>query len=230
MKTLLIQFIIASILVVSFGACKKEVYPEELQFLVVDSFTRKPISNASVYLYKVWQHPVKIGDNSTEKDWFPEYGRKHMSEKQEGKTDENGKVTFSQEHKKYLYILPGFKAEGYQMTSFDTLQKFKKKNADDAYYTIALVPYIKTTFIIKSHVPGFDTDSVVFASSDKQAICHGKNIDGKLEVFSNSIAGDSSASVWYTASIFRNGKKSVLCNSVKSYFNKDNTFEINVDL
>ena len=115
MKTLIIKSIVIIILLASFAACKKEVYPEEIQFLVIDSFTRKPIPNATINLVKVWQHPVKIGNNASDGDWFPEYGRKHMQELQKGITNKKGKVSFQQEHKKYLYILPGASAEGYQM-------------------------------------------------------------------------------------------------------------------
>jgi hypothetical protein len=229
MKKLIIKLIFALILMAAFGACKKEAYPEELQFIVIDSFTRKPISNATVYLYKVWRHPVKIGNHANEADWFPEYGRKHMTEYQEGNTNEDGIVTFSQNHKQYLYILPAVYAQGYQRPSLDTLSKMGSKKIKGTYYTLALNSLIKTTFVIKSHTQGFEKDSVVFSSNDKVMVYHGKGIDEKFEVFTSNPYSPYS-NVWYTASIYRNGKKGVLCNSVKSYPNQENTFEINVDL
>jgi len=211
-----------------FGSCKKEVYPDELQFLVVDSFSRKPISNATINLYKVWQHPTKMGNNAQDGDWFPEYGRKHMSENQTGHTDENGFAKFDQAHKKYLYVIPGVVAEGYQMPVLDTLKKLSKKEANKSY-TIALVPMIKTSFILKSHVPGNESDSVVFSSCDKLKVVFGKNINARLDVYTSSYE-DNFSNVWYTASVYRKGEKNVLCGSVKSYLNRVNEHEINVDL
>jgi hypothetical protein len=48
MKTLIIKSILFAILLAGFAACKKEVYPDQLHFLVIDSFTREPISNAII--------------------------------------------------------------------------------------------------------------------------------------------------------------------------------------
>lgn len=228
MKNLIIKLFLASILLSSFGSCKKDVYPDELKFIVIDSFSRKPISNATINLYKIWQHPTKLANNAQDGDWFPEYGRKWIKENQKGVTDENGIAKFEQAHKKYLYVIPGISADGYQMPVLDTLKKFNKKEANKVY-TIALLPLIKTSFILKSHTPGYETDSVVFSSCDKLKVAYGKNINERLEVYTSSYT-DNYSTIWYTALIYRNGKKSVLCSSVKSYRNRVNEFEINVDL
>ena len=92
MKTLIIKTLLFAILLAGFAACKKEGYPDQLDFVVIDSFTREPIPNAKVHLYKVWQHPTKMANNAKDGAWFPDYGRKHMEEMQTGTTDENGKV------------------------------------------------------------------------------------------------------------------------------------------
>lgn len=229
MKTVIAKIFLFTIILAAIGSCKKDVYPEQIQFLVIDSFSRQPISGATINLYKVWQHPIKIGDNSKKGDWFPEYGRKHMTETQVGFTDEYGRVTFKQEHKKYLYILPSAQAEGYQLSNIDTLAKISKKKVDNAVYTIAMRPMIKATFVLKSKMPGLDKDSVVFSSSGKEIIAHGKNIDERLEVLvSNSI--EPYATIWYGGIIYRNGKKVTLCHYVVAYPNDTNVFNINIDI
>lgn len=228
MKKLIIYLFVSTGILSIFGSCKKEVYPDELQFLVVDSFSRKPISNATINLYKVWQHPTKMGNNAQDGDWFPEYGRKHMSENQTGHTDENGLAKFDQAHKKYLYVIPGVAAEGYQMPILDTLKKFNKKAANKPY-TFALIPMIKTSFIIKSFSPGFETDSVVFSSCDQKIVAYGKNINKRLDVYTSTYDYNYSI-VWYNATIYRKGKTNVICSSVKSYLNRLNEHEVNVDL
>jgi len=229
MKKLIIKSVLFAVIAAGFVTCKKEVYPEELQFLVIDSFTRKPIANATIQLIKVWRHPVKIGDNAKRDTWFPDYGRKHMIEMQSGITGSKGKLTLPQEHKKYLYILPGVSAEGYQMPSLDTLKEFKKDRANGAIYKFVMTPLIKTTFIFKSHKVGNASDSVVFSSSNKVKVMHGAQIDDRLEVYnSNSI--DPYAKVWYGGTIYRNGSKRAICHYVVSYPNNTNEFVINIDL
>jgi hypothetical protein len=229
MKTFIIKSILFLLLLAGFTACKKEVYPEQLQFLVIDSYTKKPIENATVELIKVWQHPVKLANNASSDAWFPEYGRKHMQELQTGITDENGKVSFTQEHKKYLYIIPGVIAEGYQLPKLDTLDKFKKKNANGNIYTIPLQALIKTTFIFKSNIAGFISDSVVFSAGDKVKVMRGANINDQMEVLSLN-TGDLNTKIWYAGTIHRRGKKQTLCDYVISQPNANNVFTINIDI
>ncbi len=229
MKTLIIKSLVFIMLLASFAACKKEVYPEELHFKVIDIYTRKPIPNATVQLLKVWQHPVKVGNNAKNGAWFPDYGRKHMQEMQTGITDNEGKVSFTQEHKKYLYILPGASAEGFQLAQLDTLDKFSKKKADGSVYTIEMQAKVKTTFVFKSNMSGFETDSVVFSSCGSLKVMHGAYMEDQLVVYtSNSI--DPYSKVWYTASIYRRGKKVTLCHYVISHPNAENVFPINIDI
>jgi hypothetical protein len=229
MKTTIIKLIMFAFILSVFSACKKEVYPEELKFLVVDSLTKKPIPNATIQLIKVWRHPIKIGDNSQSGDWFPSYGRKQIQEIQSGTTDSKGRLTLTQEHKKYLSIVPGAMAEGYQMHRLDTLETFSKEKAKQAVYRIALMPLIKTSFIFKSHVPGFETDSVVFSSSNKVKVMRGAMINDRLEVYtSNNIYPYSK--VWYAGTIYRNGKKLSICNYVVAYPQDNNEFDINIDI
>ena len=229
MKSFMLKSLLYILLLVNFTACKKEVYPEELQFLVIDSYTKKPVPNAMVQLIKVWQHPVKMGNNAKPGAWFPDYGRKHMQEMQTGFTDEYGKVSFTQDHKKYLYIIPGVEADGYQLPALDTLDKFKKKNADGNVYTIPLQAMIKTTFIFKSNKAGFSNDSVVFSSCDKVKVMRGATIDDRLEVLSFNTT-DPYAKIWYGGTIVRNGKKQTLCHYVISRPNANNVFTINIDI
>jgi hypothetical protein len=229
MKTLIIKSIVFIMLLASFAACKKEVYPEELHFIVIDSYTRKPIPNATVQLLKVWQHPLKLGNNAKDGAWFPDYGRKHMQETQTGITDKEGKVSFTQDHKKYLYIIPGASADGFQLPKLDTLDKFSKKKADGSVYTIEMQAKVKTTFVFKSNMSGFDTDSVVFSSCDSLKVMRGAYMDDQLVVYtSNSI--DPYSKVWYTANIYRRGKKVTRCHYVISHPNSDNVFPINIDI
>lgn len=229
MKTIRIKSCFIVLLMLGFTACKKEVYPEELQFLVVDTYSKKPIANAKVQLFKVWRHAYKIGNNAKKDAWFADYGRKEIYENQVGFTDKNGKVNFTQEHRKYLCIVPGVFADGYQMNNPDTLDKFRKKNADDAVYTIEVAPKVKTTFIFKSITAGWDSDSVVFSSNEKKLVMKGAQIDNKLEVYTNQYA-DEKCMVWYGGTISRKGKKVTLCSYVYSYPNKNNEFVIDVDL
>jgi hypothetical protein len=230
MKQTLIKIIFFAIILAGFAACKKEVYPEELHFIVIDSFTRKPIANAAVYLSKTWQNPRKIGNNAQAGDWFPEYGRKHMIETQTGNTNNEGKISFSQDHKKYLYIIPSAIAEGYQMPVLDTLRKFRKKNANDAVYEIVMQPMVKTTFIFKSQTVGVETDSLLFSSCDKVKVMRGAQIDDSLVVYTRNYIGELNTNVWYGGNISRNGKKQTLCSYVVSQVNKNNAFRINIDL
>jgi hypothetical protein len=229
MKKLIIKPIVFIMLLASFAACKKEVYPDELHFLVIDSYTRKPIPNATVQLLKVWQHPVKVGNNAKDGDWFPDYGRKHMQEMQEGKTDKNGKLSLTQDHKKYLYIIPGAMAEGYQLPDLDTLSKFSKKAADGSVYTIEMQAKIKTTFVFKTNMTGYSSDSVVFSSCDSLKVMRGAYMDDKLEVYTSNFI-DPYSKVWYTVNIYRRGKKVTKCHYVYSYPNAYNVFPINIDI
>jgi len=210
-------------------ACKKEVYPEDLHFLVIDSFTRNPIPNATVQLVKVWKHPSKLANNAKDDAWFPKYGRKEVSEIQTAITDENGKVSFTQAHKNYMYIVPGVVADGYQMVALDTLKKLNKKQIKDGVYTIALQAKIKTTFIFKSHFSGFESDSVVFSSCDKVKVMHGANIDDRLEVYISNY-NEPSVKVWYGGTVYRAGKKETLCHYVVAIPNAKNEFLIDIDL
>lgn len=228
MKNILIKTLFLFIFASATYGCKKEVYPEELHFLVVDSFTRNPIPNATVQLVKVWRHPVKMGNNAKDDAWFPKYGRKHINEIQTAVTDENGKVSFMQEHKNYLYILPGAMADGYQIADLDTLKKIKK-HSKDAVYTIALQPKIKTTFIFKSHSIGNEKDSIVFSSCDKIKVMKGANIDDRLEVYISNF-NEPSVKVWYGGTVYRAGKKETLCDYVVAKPNAKNEFNIDIDL
>jgi hypothetical protein len=229
MKTLIYKLTILMGLMVVFAACKKEVYPEELNFKVIDSFTRKPIPNATVQLVKIWRHPIKIGNNAKDGDWFPEYGRKHMQEIQIGLTDKNGKVSFNQDHKNYLYIIPGATADGYQGKSLDTLSKFDKKKADGVVYTLEMDAKVKTTFVFKSNMTGFNSDSVVFSSCDSVKVMRGAIINDKLVVYSSNYT-EPYSKVWYTANIFRRGKKVTRCHYVISHPNVDNVIPISIDI
>jgi hypothetical protein len=229
MKKIIFKSIFFILLLASIAACKKEVYPEELHFKVIDSYTQKPIPNATVQLLKVWRHPVKVGNNAKDDAWFPEYGRKHMEEIQVGTTDQYGKVSFSQDHKNYLYIIPGAIANGYQSPLLDTLHKVSKKKDDSEVYLIEMKVKIKTTFLFKSYTTGFNTDSVVFASSEHLKVMHGANIDDTIEIYTAN-STDPYSKVWYTVDIYRNGKKQTICHYVKSYPNAENVFPINIDI
>lgn len=227
MKTIALCIISTIMLACSLG-CKKTEYPQTLEFVVIDSFSRLPIRNASVELIKVWRDPVKIGDNSTEGDWFPEYGRKLHTEIQSGKTNEQGKLIVEQKDRNYLYIIPGVVAEGYQMKRLDTLFKPHKNSGDSYTYTLVLQPKIRTSFILKSHTQGMEHDSVVFTSCDAVKVLHGAQMNDRLEVMSSNYS-EAYCKVWYAANIYRNGEHKILCSSVISYPNKKNEFEINID-
>lgn len=229
MKTHIIQSILFIMLSGCFTACKKEVYPEQLQFLVIDAYTKKPVPNATVELTKVWQHPVKWANNAGSDAWFPDFGRKHMQELQTGITDKNGNVSFTQDHKKYLYIIPAVIADGYQLPKLDTLDKFKKKNANGNIYTIPLQALIKTTFVFKSSIAGFNSDSVIFSVGDKVKVMHGANINDYLEIQTLN-ASELYTKIWYGGSIKRRGKKQTLCDYVISKPNANNVFTINIDI
>lgn len=229
MKTLIIKTFLFAILLAGFAACKKGGYPDQLDFVVIDSFTREPIPNAKVHLYKVWQHPTKMANNAKDGAWFPDYGRKHMEEMQTGTTDENGKVSLTQDHKKYLYILPGSSAVGYQMPRLDTLRKIEKRKADGSVYTIVMQPLIKSTFIFKSHFTGLDNDSIVFSSCDKVKVMRGASIDDRLVVYSTN-GTENYVKLWYSGTIYRGGKKVTLCNYVIAHPNAKNEFSIDIDI
>jgi hypothetical protein len=228
MKNIILKLLLSLFIIGGVAACKKEVYPEELKLLVVNSFTQKPIPNAQVTLYKVWRHPIKIADNAKRNAWFPDYGRKHMQEIQTGTTNKSGLVSFSQDHKKYLYVIPAVNADGYQSMSFDTLNKLDKSKAKDAIYTLAIRPMVKTTFIFKSRFPGLDNDSIVFSADGQKKVMRGAYIDDKLDIYSsNSI--DPYVKVWYAGTLYKGGKKKVFCSYVSSFPNVVNEFPINVD-
>lgn len=229
MKNLIIKAILFAILASGMVACKKEVYPDELHFIVIDSFTRVPIPNATVQLVKTWQHSAKVGNNAKEDAWFPKYGRKHMEEIQTGVTDENGKVTFTQAHKNYLYIIPGAMADGYQLPKLDTLGKQSKKKVINGVYTIVMQPKIKTTFVFKSHEIGLANDSVVFSSCDKIKVMKGAQIDDRVEVYTSNY-NETYSKIWYGGTVYRGGKKQTLCDYVIAYPNKNNEFVIDIDL
>ncbi len=229
MKNICIKLVLMTALISCFAACKREDYPDQLHFLVIDTYSRKPIPNATLNLYKVWQHPVKVGNNAKDGAWFPDYGRKHITETQIGVTDENGKLSLTQDHKKYLYILPAVSADGYQSPSLDTLGKMKRKGNQATVYEITMQPLIKTTFILKSHESGLPNDSVVFSSCDKVKVMRGANIDDRLEVLTSNNS-DPYSKVWYGGTIYRNGKKVTLCHYVVSQPNAKNEFAIDIDL
>jgi hypothetical protein len=227
MKALTIKIMLIAALSIIFVTCKKEVNQEYLQFKVVDSYSNLPIANAQVQLYKVWKHPVKLANNAKEEVWFPDYGRKQSHEIQTANTDENGKVRFKQTQKNYLYIIPSALADGYQIIAFDTLYKLSKNK--DHIYSLSLQPKVKTSFVFKSQKMGFERDSVIFSSCDKVKVMHGANINDRLEVYTSNY-NEPYSKVWYSANIFRGGKKETLCSYVIVKPQEKNEFNIDIDI
>jgi hypothetical protein len=221
------------ILIIAFSifivTCKKAVYPDLLQLIVVDKYTNQPIANAQVQIYKVRKHPFKIGNNAKDDAWFPDYGRKEIEEIQTAVTDENGKVSFKQAHKNYQYIIPAAFADGYQIIGLDTLNKLSKYEAKDGVYKLALQPKIKTMFIFKSQKKGFEKDSVLFSCCDKVKVMRGAHINDRLEVYTSNY-NEPYVKVWYGGTIYRGGKKVTLCHYVIAYPNANNEFNIDIDI
>lgn len=220
MKTKIVSLlsVLVTLMTLNYG-CKKEVYPEQLDFLVLDANTNQPIPKAQVFLTVTWRHPYKIANNNAGKEWalFPDYGRKLVYFPLIDSTDESGRVSFKQkEEGKFMTVVPYASAANYELTSFDTLDMVPRSQKKRAEFVLRILPKIETTFIIKWKNEPSDIDSVRFSACNHVVMLKRNMSEISFMAYVPRNSDDGTNESWWGQRVYYNGTSKTVCGSVIS--------------